>query len=322
MSSQIPAEASAMTRVTSFIGFVAFIFGSLITFPAYLHWMVACWIVVSLIAGTCQRPMWPWLLICMAILIVKRPGFAVEFWILLTTLGFVAVLDWQRADKSADSSGFRRIAILSIALVLANLSFGLTRWYAANASRQLTLDDRPIVCLGDSLTDFGYPQDLANLISVPVADFGVNGIETHQGIALIPEILAFNPQLIIIELGGHDYNKGKSRTATRANLETLIQTFLKRDIFVMLVEIPRGFISDPFDGLERELAAKYDLQLIDDSVIRNLVFYGPILPPGIWLDPSRRLSEDGLHPNELGNKYFARIVFYSLKKVFGERIRR
>ena len=171
------------------------------------------------------------------------------------------------------------------------------------------------------MTDYGYPQELEKLISVPVADFGVNGIKTDDGIKMIPEILAANPQLVVIELGGHDYNAGqKPRSATRSNLETLIEAFLEQDIVVILVEIPRGFVSDPYDGLERELAAKYDLQLINDSVIRSFVFNSPIIPPGMWLDPSQRYSDDGLHPNDLGNKHFARVVRHALVKVYGDSI--
>jgi lysophospholipase L1-like esterase len=175
--------------------------------------------------------------------------------------------------------------------------------------------------LGDSLTDYGYPQELEKLISVPIADFGVNGIKTDDGIKMIPDILAANPQLVVIELGGHDYNADKKpRSATRSNLAKLIETFLDQDIAVILVEIPRGFISDPYDGLERDLAEEYDLQLIDDSVIRSFVFKGPMIPPGIWLDPSRRYSDDGLHPNTSGNEHFARVVCQSLVKVFGDSI--
>jgi acyl-CoA thioesterase I len=60
--------------------------------------------------------------------------------------------------------------------------------------------------------------------------------------------------------------------------------------------------------------------LIDDSVIRRFVFNSPIIPPGMWLDRSRRYSDDGLHPNTLGNQHFARVVSQSLVRVFGDSI--
>ena len=150
-----------------------------------------------------------------------------------------------------------------------------------------------------------------------------HGITTDDGLKMVPEILAADPQAIVIELGGHDYNADKkTRAATRKNLVQLIESFTTRDIKVVLIEIPRGFVYDPYDGLERELAATYDLQMIDDSLIRGLIFNSPILPPGSWRDSSKRYSEDGLHPNELGNEYFAARVSRALLKVYGPSVLR
>lgn len=310
-----------MKRSAIVASVIVLIFGSLITFPAHLPWMASIWLMFSLIAFVNKKPMWPWLVACVLFLAIKRPGFTLEFWMLAALYIIVSVVDWKTTRGKPESSNTKRFVIYALVLTVATMTYGVTRWFASNTSRDFNLDARPIACLGDSLTDYGYPQELEKLISVPVADFGVSGIKTDDGINMIPEILAANPQIVIIELGGHDYNADKkTRSATKANLETLIETFLERDIPVILIEIPRGFVSDPYDGLERELSAKYDLQLIDDSVIRSFVFNSPIIPPGMWLDPSRRYSDDGLHPNELGNKFFARVVSRSLVKVYGDSI--
>jgi hypothetical protein len=77
-----------------------------------------------------------------------------------------------------------------------------------------------------------------------------------------------------------------------------------------------------YDGLERELAAVYDLELVDDSVIRNFIFNSPILPPGSWRDSSQHFSDDGLHPNSRGNQYFARIVSRHIENILGPDVRR
>ncbi|MCR9119406.1 MAG: GDSL-type esterase/lipase family protein [bacterium] len=312
-----------MKRVIIAVGLVVLVFGSLITFPAHVHWMALVWLLLSLVAYWRDKPIWPWLIAGVLIIAVKRPGFTIEFWILIVAFLAVAFADWRSSRSKATSFNGKRLAIYAVVLLAATTTYGVTRWLAANSSRQIVPDDRPIACLGDSLTDYGYPQELEKRITVPVADFGVNGIKTDDGIKLIPEILAADPQLVIIELGGHDYNAdNKPRSATMANLEILIEAFLDQNIAVILVEIPRGFISDPYDGLERELASKYDLQLIDDSVIRNFVYNSPIVPPGSLLDSSRHYSDDGLHPNQSGNKYFADVVSQSLAKVCGGSILR
>jgi lysophospholipase L1-like esterase len=312
-----------MKRITVIIAVIALVFGSLIAFPAYLPGMIAIWVTISLIANAVRQPMWPWLVGCLLIVIAKRPGWTFEFWIWLALFVSVIAVDWNTTRDLVAPWNRRRVVLLALILILGTTIYGVARWFAANTSQVYQLSDRPIACLGDSLTDYGYPQDLEKLLTVPVADFGIDGIRTEDGIKMIPKILAANPQIVVIELGGHDFNaENKPRARTRENLCTLIEAFLEQGIPVILVEIPRGFISDPYDGLERELSAKYDLQLIDDTIIRNLVFNSPIIPPGMWLDPSQHYSDDGLHPNRLGNQYFARVVSGSLTKVFGNAILR
>lgn len=310
-----------MKRILSATAVILLVFGSLIVFPGYIQWLAFVWIVLALVAFYRDKQMWPWLVGCVLIVAIKRTGFTSEFLILAIAFLAVALADWRFKRQKPKQPNLQRLIVYSLVLVVATTWFGLARWFAANTTQALVVDSRPIACLGDSLTDFGYPQELAKLISAPVADFGVNGITTDDGIAMIPEILAADPQLVVLELGGHDYNADKkSRAATKANLTKLIDAFLDKDVAVVLVEIPRGFVSDPYDGLERELAAEYDLQLIDDSLIRSFIFNSPILPPGMWLSPERRYSADGLHPNKLGNKHFARVVCESLRKLFGDSI--
>lgn len=313
-----------MSRILRALGYIALIFGSLICFPAYLSWMVGVWIALALMANYRSKPMWPRLVGCILILLIKRPGFTIEFFLLCGLFVGVSGWDWRRRSGT-ESPAFdaKALSVVAIVLMAGTVGYGTMRWLETSVSRQRVLNDRPIACLGDSLTDYGYPDLLEELVAVPVEDFGVNGINTDDGIKMIPEILATNPQLVVIELGGHDYNGDKkSRSATNANLDLLIYSFLKEDIGVVLVEIPRGFVSDPYDGLERELCAKHDLQMVDDSLIRSFVFNSPILPPGIWLDPAKRYSDDGLHPNKLGNQRFAEAVAKSLVAVFGENVLR
>ena len=166
----------------------------------------------------------------------------------------------------------------------------------------------PIVCLGDSLTDYGYPDELRKLVLRPVEDFGFNGYTTEDGLKLLDEIVALKPSRVVIELGGHDYKNGESRTKTAANLSSMIEGFHDCGADVLLVEIPRGFINDPWYGFERQLARKYDLDLVPDTMIRKLIFWSPIIPPGSLVSPSQRLSKDGLHPNQQGNIMMAKTI--------------
>ncbi len=305
------------------LALIGLTFGSLLTFPIHLPVMIGLWGIVGIVAIFRDRPAWPWLLSGAVILAIKRPGFTWEFWIVVVGYLGLAIADFLRRRRKAKSaSGIWQFS-MAVLIVMLVIQYGAVRWQAARTAEIRTMDDRPIVCLGDSLTDFGYPQELEILLTVPVVDFGYDGINTDAGIKLIPAIMKHRPQVVVIELGGHDYNSDrKTRAELRANLVTMIETFQQQQIAVILVEIPRGFVSDPYDGVERELAAIYDLELIDDSVIRSFIFNSPILPPGSWRDLSQHFSEDGLHPNRLGNKYFAKIVSKAIENVLGPNVSR
>ena len=93
----------------------------------------------------------------------------------------------------------------------------------------------------------------------------------------------------------------------------IIEACRDNDIAVVMVEIPRSFIRDPWRGLERELARQYDLNLVSDTVIRRFILFSPLIPPGMWLSEHQHLSNDGLHPNKLGNKAFAEAVAIGLE---------
>lgn len=316
----------ALTRIATFlfriglaVGSIVIVFLSLMTFPAGIPWMVGLWLLGAITCMAFRFPVWPLLLVCAVVLLIKRPGFTAEFFVVETLLITVAVVDFL-ARKKCPRLSLRQQGLIGCLLVIGWCVFSFLRYEATNSRRTVLLDERPVVCLGDSLTDYGYPQELEKLIRVHVEDFGFDGITTDDGIKLIPEILALRPQAVVLELGGHDFNQGESREHTRKNLVHMIEAFHEIDAEVILVEIPHGFITDSYDGLEREISAEFDLQMISDSLIRSFVLFSPVIPPGAWMDRSRHLSSDGLHPNRRGNERFAKVVADSLSRVFGDEI--
>jgi lysophospholipase L1-like esterase len=146
---------------------------------------------------------------------------------------------------------------------------------------------------------------------------GRDGITTADAFRLLPAVMRENPQAVVIELGGHDYLKGHGREKTEANLEKIIAACRAHGAEVILMEIPRGLIYDPFHSMERDLAWRHDLELVVDTPIRLLVLGSRYGPPGIWLPASRQLSDDGLHPNANGNRLLARHVASALERLYG-----
>ena len=139
--------------------------------------------------------------------------------------------------------------------------------------------------------------------------------------SFLPEITRLNPQVVVIELGGHDFLKGYSRAATKTQLTTIIDSVRRIGAEVVLVEVPRAFISDPYWGLEREIARQEDVELVPDTAMRRIFLRSTVFPPGTWLGPPFLTDESGIHPNERGNQMLAEYVAAALVRMYGPQIR-
>lgn len=177
-------------------------------------------------------------------------------------------------------------------------------------SRQAVFDpnlnrrQRSVVCVGDSLTAYGYPKVLSTMINMPVVDLSEDGITTVQGVRKLDDILAAQPKVVVIELGGHDYLKGWPREEIKERLAQMISECQSNGAAVILFEIPCGLVTDPTRGVFREVAREHGARLIPDTAIRKLVFCSPHFPPCRW-GWLPQLSDDGIHPNTRGNQALA-----------------
>jgi len=279
---------------------------SLLAFPAIVPQVVGFWLLLFFIQTLQAKPSTLPLVTALSILCLKGSffepvsiGLAFSISAGLAVHLLVFVLDRGQTIRT----GFGAILVcLAVALMIRHQLSGSCSYKISSE------EPGPVVCLGDSLTAGRYPKELQKICSHEVVDLGTDGIETKDGLAKLSEIFRLRPSVVVIELGGHDYNNGKTRKETFENLQKLILQLKSREIEVILVEVPRGIIYDPFRSIERELAHKHDLELISDSVIRTFIFLGPIAPPGFILPPSFRRSDDGLHPNRNGNQVFAQTV--------------
>lgn len=282
---------------------------SLLAFPSGVSLMIALWLVLVAVLLLYRLDRWAAAaeMVLAVILVSKLPELTFEFfWLVVLSVVTSIVLVYE-----ASSAEYRWRAFGLQCLVAAAFIGG--RWFDAMTSQQWQLTpDRSVVCLGDSLTEGtkgGYPAELAKLLSVPVLNFGRNGYTTTDAIKdLLPKIEQEKPQVVVLEIGGHDFRLGESRNKTKDRLRQIISRCQSVNAEVLIVEIPRGIVQDPWAGLERELAAEFDLQLISDTTIRRFVFFGPMVPPGSWLSKEHHLSKDSLHPNKAGQIVFAQVV--------------
>ena len=124
---------------------------------------------------------------------------------------------------------------------------------------------------------------------IKVVNGSVSGETTTGGLARLPAMLdSYNPDLVILELGGNDGLRGLPINLMRQNLATMVDLAQARGAMVLLVgiQIPPNYgprYTEPFFAQFAELAAEKELALV------------PFLIDGIPQQPEL-MQRDGIHP--------------------------
>jgi acyl-CoA thioesterase-1 len=188
---------------------------------------------------------------------------------------------------------------------------------------QLT-DTRPVIAaFGDSLSaGFGvepgksYPDDLQRLLDAAgyhyrVANLGVSGDTTTDGVERMPEVLALRPAIVILEFGANDGLRGLPVASARKNLTDMVEVFQKAHVAILLagMTLPRNYGPEyirSFEQVYMDLAKQYKLDRI------------PFLLEGVGGHPELTQS-DGLHPTAEGAEIVARNVMNYLQPMLTKR---
>lgn len=342
---------SALSRAGRMVALCAAVVAALLTFPGAIPWMIALWLLGHSVAVLVGRRGWLPLGLGAAVVLAKRTAWTPGLGVLALAAAGVVAARWLRGAgafaragrpaqaETRDVSAEReqesppphagRWAWASLVLLWGAWGVMVLDWRAgARCGRSVALlADRPVVCLGNSMTSLGpphggYPEHLARLIALPVVNCGRPGLTTERALReALPQALAFGPQVVVVELGGNDFIQGRSRRSAKENLEAIITACRACGAEVILMEIPRGYMIDGYAGLERELARKHDVELIADTALRRLWLASPTLPPGKWSRGPFLTGPDGLHPNAQGNQLLARHVAAALERLFGPGVR-
>lgn len=157
----------------------------------------------------------------------------------------------------------------------------------------------PIVVLGDSLSagfgaapGRGYVDVLSSRLKLELVNKGVSGDTTAGGLArLDADVLALNPALVIVELGGNDFMRDVPRAETFANLDKIVERIHARGAAVLLLGVQTGAFKDDAASLYSGLAR------------RRKTGYVPNIMHKILVSPD--LKADYIHPNEKGYEVLA-----------------
>ena len=186
----------------------------------------------------------------------------------------------------------------------------------AGCRREIPNLDSPgttIVAFGDSITaGYGaegpgttYPERLADRIGRPVINEGVPGDTTADALARIEPVLAHDPWLVIVELGGNDLLRQTPIERVEANLTAIVERLLAARIAVVLVEIHGPFGGGRYADLFERLGEKYHVPVLEDAL------------PDILSDP--KLKSDEIHPNAAGYAKLAEAVSEELEPILKRR---
>jgi acyl-CoA thioesterase-1 len=195
------------------------------------------------------------------------------------------------------SYGWRRAALQIAALFSAAL-------VAATVTQAVAAPPIHIVALGDSLTaGYGLPEQdgfvprlqavlTAKGIAAEVANAGVSGDTTSDGLVRLDWSVPQGTDAVIVELGANDMLRGFKPEVAHTTLDSILQRLTARHIAVLLCGIRAApnlgaDYAAAFEPIYPDLAAKYGVLLYPfflDGVAGNLSL----------------LQADGLHPNAAG----------------------
>lgn len=149
------------------------------------------------------------------------------------------------------------------------------------------------VAFGDSLTEgFGaneggdYPSQLAKRLRVKIRNLGVSGNTTADGLARVDQVVALQPRVVLLCLGGNDTLRGVPAEQTFANLAALIDRFHRGGSFVVLLGVRGAGLTDA-KAKRFEQLAKTKRVLLVPNILDRILF-----------TPS--LMSDQIHPNDQG----------------------
>ncbi len=172
------------------------------------------------------------------------------------------------------------------------------------AGQTVAADTVRIVALGDSLTagyglaaEASFPARLEAELrrrghDVEVINAGVSGDTTRGGLERLDWAVPEGADAVIVELGANDALRGIDPSATRGNLDSIVEQLVGRGIAVLVA----GMQAPP--NLGDDYAAAFNA-IFPELAERHGVLLYPFFLEGVAAQ--RHLNQaDGIHPNEAG----------------------
>ena len=205
-------------------------------------------------------------------------------------------------------------------MTMRNAIFFLTVLLLGNF---ITAEEKSLLILGDSISAGYGIEENKNWVfllqesfkkdgqTLKIKNASVSGDTTKGGLTRIDSaFLNFNPDYVLIELGGNDALRGYSLVSIKNNLEKIILRVKAEgaQAILMQIKIPPNYgkkYSDAFEAIYRKISKQENIPLF------------PFLLEKVALD-SNLMQLDGIHPNLEAQPIIAQEVKESFLDLFNQ----
>jgi acyl-CoA thioesterase-1 len=197
-------------------------------------------------------------------------------------------------------------------------------WFAAGLGAAMAAEEAApirIVAFGDSLTaGYGlkpseaFPVQLAAALkakgyAVDVANAGVSGDTTANGLERFDWAIPAGTEAVILELGANDALRGIDPARTRDNLGKILDQLKARNIEVLVAGMPAP------KNWGKEYEAAFG-PIFGDLAAKHGALLYPFFLDGVALDAKLNL-QDGLHPTSAGIGMIVERIFPKVEELIG-----
>lgn len=201
-----------------------------------------------------------------------------------------------------------RIAAATIAIAVVAAVLWLLWQSPAPEVRNYPSKGTDIVAIGDSLvvgTGATYSKGFVDMLSLrlqrPIINLGRAGDTSAEVRARVGDLDRYNPQVVILLVGGNDYLRRIPEEETASNLSAIITEIQKRGAIVLLLGVRGGVFVDTFKTMYEELAKTHQTAYVS-NVLDGLL-------------GREEYMSDQIHPNSEGYQRIAERVYPELARL-------
>lgn len=180
--------------------------------------------------------------------------------------------------------------------------------------RVKNLDSRgsAVIAFGDSLTaGYGagegedWPSRVSASTNIAVINAGVSGDTTDAALArLDDDVLARDPRIVIVGLGGNDFLRGEPLSSTETNLRGIVRKIHARGAMVVLLGFRFPSLNADYEAMYERVAEEEGCLLVEGTL------------KGVLTDA--KLKSDQIHPNAAGYALMAERIAGPLRKLIAK----